>query len=92
MWESPLQNREPAAYRCLGLLLSSHRGILLLVGTAILIVSRVYLRAGEDAGAHQQDIRLVQEPVLEGGDGVDPSGAPVLRQDHLRQRYCREFF
>jgi len=41
----------------------------------------------EDDRAHQQAAGLVQGAVLEGGDGADPGGAAVLRQDHLRERH-----
>ena len=40
----------------------------------------------QNVGVFQQNHRLVQKPLLEGGDGVNVSGSTKLREDHIRQR------
>lgn len=61
-------------------------------GRVTQLVSRfdVWLRP-QHVGDNQPDSRLVQVPLLERGDGTDPGRAPVLREDDLRQRHCRQY-
>ena len=50
------------------------------------IVNRLKKKAPscfQDAGLSQPDSGVVQEPLLEGGDGADVSGAPELWEDHI---------
>ena len=54
---------------------------------------REFRGADQDAGLYKQNRRVVQEPLLEGGDGVDARGPPELGQDHVRQRHsCESLF
>jgi len=54
--------------------------------------SRPETHLPQDVGPHQQDPRVVQEHLLERGDGTHASGAAVLREDDVRQCYCSEYF
>lgn len=45
----------------------------------------------ENVGPDQSDSGLVQEPVLEGGDGTDAGRVAVLGQDDLCQRNCCKY-
>ena len=44
----------------------------------------------QDVGIYKQNNRLVQEPLLEGGDGAHSGGSAELRKDHVRQRHSCE--
>lgn len=37
----------------------------------------------EDVGTNEQDTRLVPEPVLEGGNGINPGWSSIFRENDL---------